>query len=195
MLTPSNPIKGQQRKNKMIKPKTSSREKLLEYMASRTPSLNSKAAITQKELDIVLNAFDNWNDYQTVTTIAKKTNMSQERTKTICFKLCLLSKLKFETRETNSYEFKNGKHGRSLWVFKSSQEKKPIRLVPNTPLFSVPESSRDRLDITLEKLKDDLRRYGVECDTLKIGDVLQIHVKGTNGGLLVAAKHMAQRSF
>ena len=67
--------------------------------------------------------------------------------------------------------------------------------MPNTPLFSVPESSRDRPDITLEKLKDDLRRYGVECDTLKIGDVLQIHVKGTNGGLLVAAKHMAQRSF
>ncbi len=179
----------------MEKPKTNNKELILEYMEHRCPKLNSRASITEDEKYMVLDTFDRFNEFLQVKTIARLCDMTPERTKTVCFYLCTLGKMEFETRETNPKEFKHAKHGRATWVFRCAEEPKPIRLVPNSPLFNLPDSSRDRLETTLNKLKEDLRRYGLECDTLKIGDTLQIHVKGTPGGLLVAAKHMAQRSF
>lgn len=181
----------------MKKPRTKDREQILEYFEHRTPALNSRRPITEKEKSAVLSTFDAFNDYQTVATIAEKAQLSPERTKTICFKLSLLELLYFDNRETNPKEFEHAKHSRSTWIFKLKYTyKKPsVRLVPNIPLFNLPDSSRERLDKTLQKLKEDLRRYGVEADTLKIGDTIQVHIKGTPGGLLVAAKHLTDRRF
>ena len=180
----------------MKKPKTKDREQILEYFEHRTPALNSRRPITEKEKSAVLSTFDAFNDYQTVATIAEKARLSPERTKTICFKLSLLDQLYFDNRDTNPNEFKYAKHGRSTWIFKRKYKySDAVRLVPNSPLFNLPDSSRERLDKTLDRLKEDLRRYGVEADTLKIGDTIQVHIKGTPGGLLVAAKHLTNRRF
>ncbi|MEC8257201.1 MAG: hypothetical protein VXZ87_03935 [Bacteroidota bacterium] len=179
----------------MRRPKTDNREIIKDYMFYRLPSINSSSPISEHEENMILNLFDRFNEYKTITSIAQDMNISKDRAKTICFKLCLKKCLTFENRYTAPKKFIKSKYGRSFWIFRRAESTtRPIRLVPNTPLFSFPESSRDRLQHTLETLKNDLQRYGLECDTLKIGDTLQIHIKGSNGGLLVAARHMAQRS-
>ena len=179
----------------MRKPKTTDREKILEYMEHRSPSINSRAPITKEESDKILDAFDRFNDYKSVSLLADKTGISPERTKTICFHLSVIGKMQFENRETCPQEFANAKHGRATWVFRCSEPPAPVRLIPNSPLFNVPQTGRERMDSALSKLREELTRYGVEVDTLKIGDTLQVHVKGSPGGLLVAAKYMAHRRF
>ena len=179
----------------MRRPRTEDRETILEYMDFRCPGINSRSPVTDEEMNAVLEAFDRFNEFQSVADIAEKTRLTPDRTKTICFYLCLKESLTFETRETCPQEFAHAKHGRATWIFRRIEAPAPVRLIPNQPLFNLPDSSRDRLESALEKLRDDLRRYGLECDTLKIGDVLQVHIKGTPGGLLCAARHMAHRSF